>query len=140
MPPPLIALAQALVDIGAFPASAPPNHALLNDYAPGEGILPHTDGPAYAPCTATLSLGSAAVMTLAPALPAGAPPVAEVALPRRSLVVFSGAAYAARHGNPARLRDELGALAPCVNSKDAPFGEWPREQRLSITLRHVRPA
>ena len=139
LPPPLAALARALVAAGAFPAAAPPNHALLNDYAPGEGILPHTDGPAYAPCTATLSLGGAAIMTLAPAAPPGAAPAAEVALPRRSLVVFSGAVYAARHGIPARATDVLGALAPCVNAADAPAPAWPRAQRLSITLRHAPP-
>jgi alkylated DNA repair protein alkB family protein 6 len=31
---------------------------LLNEYQPGQGILPHTDGPRYEDCTATLSLGS----------------------------------------------------------------------------------
>lgn len=35
-----------------------PNHCLVNEYHPGDGILPHTDGPAYVPTVATLSLES----------------------------------------------------------------------------------
>ena len=26
-----------------------PNHVLLNKYKPGDGIMPHSDGPAYYP-------------------------------------------------------------------------------------------
>ncbi|GAA5899671.1 hypothetical protein JCM6882_001179, partial [Rhodosporidiobolus microsporus] len=33
-------------------------------YLPSQGILPHTDGPAYLPCTTTLSLGSHTVLCL----------------------------------------------------------------------------
>ena len=39
------------------------NHVLINDYATSQvGILPHTDGPAYEPCTVTLSLMSSAIL------------------------------------------------------------------------------
>lgn len=34
-----------------------PNHVLINEYRPGEGISPHEDGDAYAPMVATVSLG-----------------------------------------------------------------------------------
>lgn len=33
-----------------------PNHCLVNEYQPGEGIMPHTDGPLFTPIIATLSL------------------------------------------------------------------------------------
>ncbi|KAA1098882.1 hypothetical protein PGTUg99_019660 [Puccinia graminis f. sp. tritici] len=36
----------------------PPNHCLVNEYNPGDGILPHLDGPAYLPTVATISLDS----------------------------------------------------------------------------------
>ncbi|KAF1843172.1 uncharacterized protein K460DRAFT_378373 [Cucurbitaria berberidis CBS 394.84] len=36
-----------------------PNHVLINEYRPGEGIMPHEDGGAYAPVVATVSLGGA---------------------------------------------------------------------------------
>jgi alkylated DNA repair protein alkB homolog 6 len=41
-----------------------PNHVLINEYTPGQGIMPHEDGPAYFPVTATVSLGSAIVLDI----------------------------------------------------------------------------
>ncbi|KAI0673182.1 hypothetical protein C8Q78DRAFT_970439 [Trametes maxima] len=47
-------------ETGVFRGSAhgKPNHIIMNEYAPGQGIMPHEDGPAYYPVVATLSLGS----------------------------------------------------------------------------------
>jgi 2OG-Fe(II) oxygenase superfamily len=43
------------------------NHILINDYFTSQqGILPHTDGPAYQPLTATLSLQSCAILHFTP--------------------------------------------------------------------------
>ena len=39
-----------------------PNHILINEYQPGQGILFHTDGPQYHPKTATISIGGSHVM------------------------------------------------------------------------------
>jgi hypothetical protein len=60
--PPLSVIAQQLVKKGIFSSDQPPNHVLLNEYQPSQGILPHTDGPLYASRTATLSLGSDVVL------------------------------------------------------------------------------
>jgi alkylated DNA repair protein alkB family protein 6 len=38
------------------PHSAP-NHVLVNEYLPGQGIMPHKDGAAYHPVVCTVSLG-----------------------------------------------------------------------------------
>ncbi|KZT00271.1 uncharacterized protein LAESUDRAFT_709093 [Laetiporus sulphureus 93-53] len=48
---------------GAFSESSHrrPNHIIVNEYLPGQGIMPHEDGPAYHPVVTTLSLGSHAV-------------------------------------------------------------------------------
>ncbi|KAJ7730241.1 hypothetical protein DFH07DRAFT_174651 [Mycena maculata] len=48
---------------GVFDASPhkTPNHIIMNEYLPGQGIMPHEDGPAYFPVVATISLGSHAV-------------------------------------------------------------------------------
>ena len=137
LPPPLAALAAALVAAGVFPADAPPDHALLNDYAPGEGILPHTDGPAYQPRVATLSLGSAATLVFSARGPPPAP-LLEVLLAQNSLVVFDGEAYErCLHGVPPRAADAVGELARCANAAvgGAPL---PRGRRVSITLRRAR--
>ncbi|XP_015282151.1 PREDICTED: alpha-ketoglutarate-dependent dioxygenase alkB homolog 6 [Gekko japonicus] len=34
------------------------NHVLVNEYRPGEGIMPHEDGPLYFPTVTTINLGS----------------------------------------------------------------------------------
>ena len=41
-----------------------PNHCLVNEYLPGQGILPHEDGSAYWPVVCTVSLGSHTVLNV----------------------------------------------------------------------------
>lgn len=151
LPPWLSAIVDRLVASGAVLESKRPNHVLVNAYGPGEGILPHTDGPLYHPCTATLSLGSDAVMRFAPRVPTfmvGTPSQArleasksfEVGLARRALVVFTDEAYsAALHDVDAVCEHRV--TARCLNA--ATLG-WPEGSlvpraalRVSLTLRHV---
>jgi alkylated DNA repair protein alkB family protein 6 len=40
------------------------NHVLINEYNPGEGIMPHEDGAAYSPVVATISLGAPIVLDI----------------------------------------------------------------------------
>lgn len=41
-----------------------PNHVLINEYLPGQGIFPHEDGNAYYPVVCTISIGSAIVLDI----------------------------------------------------------------------------
>jgi alkylated DNA repair protein alkB homolog 6 len=41
-----------------------PNHVLVNEYQPGQGIMPHEDGPAYFPLTATVSLSGHTILEI----------------------------------------------------------------------------
>ncbi|EAW08192.1 uncharacterized protein ACLA_029200 [Aspergillus clavatus NRRL 1] len=41
-----------------------PNHVLINEYRPGQGIMPHEDGATYYPLVATVSLGASIVLDL----------------------------------------------------------------------------
>lgn len=41
-----------------------PNHVLVNEYKPGEGIMAHEDGAAYWPVVATVSLGASIVLDI----------------------------------------------------------------------------
>lgn len=59
---PLVEIASLLTSKRIFPSSEPPNHVLLNEYQPSQGILPHTDGPSYSSRTATISLSSSVVL------------------------------------------------------------------------------
>ncbi|KAI9332213.1 hypothetical protein BDR26DRAFT_898986 [Obelidium mucronatum] len=38
------------------------NNCLVNEYLPGQGIMPHLDGPAYKPTVATVSLGEYTIL------------------------------------------------------------------------------
>ncbi|CAN8096271.1 unnamed protein product [Discula destructiva] len=41
-----------------------PNHVLINEYPPGQGIMPHKDGPAYHPVVCTVSLGASLCLNI----------------------------------------------------------------------------
>lgn len=81
--------AQRLFDEKIF--SFKPNHVLINEYHRGDGIMPHSDGPAYFPLVATLSLGSATTITFCHN--ANREPLFSVVLPPRSLLLFTGDLY-----------------------------------------------
>ncbi|KAF9054139.1 hypothetical protein BJ165DRAFT_1337285 [Panaeolus papilionaceus] len=51
-------LISRIKNTGAFDNSphGQPNHIIMNEYLPGQGIMPHEDGPRYHPVVATLSL------------------------------------------------------------------------------------
>lgn len=38
------------------------NHVLVNEYQPGQGIMPHTDGPLFFPTISTISCGSHTIL------------------------------------------------------------------------------
>eukprot|EP00933_Yihiella_yeosuensis_P045770 TRINITY_DN41194_c0_g1_i1.p1 TRINITY_DN41194_c0_g1~~TRINITY_DN41194_c0_g1_i1.p1 ORF type:complete len:281 (+),score=56.57 TRINITY_DN41194_c0_g1_i1:65-907(+) len=138
-----------------------PNHVLINHYQPGGGIMPHTDGPAYHPQAAIISLGSAVVFDFwrnHAQTTDGTPPVVSLLVPPRSLLLFDGEAYKTHlHGIADRTYDSLGHVANwsqvqqrCLEgSVDAPAWfqrqiEEPsglrREERYSLTVRYVPPS
>jgi alkylated DNA repair protein alkB family protein 6 len=55
-------------DLGIFDHTphGQPNHVLINEYRPGEGIMPHEDGDAYAHVVATVSLGAGLCLDVLP--------------------------------------------------------------------------
>eukprot|EP00439_Symbiodinium_sp_Y106_P081264 s42_g20.t1 len=150
LPPWLQELCLAVGDAAALEPT--PNHVLVNHYQPGQGILPHTDGPAYSPWAAIVSLGSAVVFDFwrdHAHVAGGEAPVASLLVPPRSLLVFSDEAYKQHlHGISDRLADDLQGLDNW--SPDAtPRGSWAvrqlrgdgslqREERYSLTIRHPR--
>ncbi|KJA24935.1 hypothetical protein HYPSUDRAFT_183277 [Hypholoma sublateritium FD-334 SS-4] len=90
-----------------------PNHVIINEYLPGQGIMPHEDGPQYHPVVATLSLGSHTVFHYyqyradGDGDPASSGhgktidtrPTLSVILEPRSLIISSGAMYTSHlHG------------------------------------------
>jgi alkylated DNA repair protein alkB family protein 6 len=85
-------LAQRLVAEKIFPRAHLPNHCLINAYTPGQGILPHQDGPAYYPKVAILSLAQTVILSFRHTV-GDLVPVTSIVLAPNSLVVFEGDAY-----------------------------------------------
>jgi alkylated DNA repair protein alkB homolog 6 len=135
MPGPLQRLVDAFVAQGIFQAEEPPNHVLVNEYHPGQGILPHTDGPAYASRTATLSLGSDVLIdfTPRPNCRQDNHQQPQLWLEKGSLVVFQESAYLDYcHGIADRVLEET--VSDCCLNKAA--GETiSRGYRISLTFR-----
>ena len=137
-----------------------PNHVLVNEYRAPAGVSPHNDGSTYAPKVAILTLEGDALIDFwendgSPTAvereeaeeedeedrknnrrPPSPSPRAQVALRRRSLLVYEGEAYDLRHGIRRRFVDTI--TRACVNAESARVaaGETvPRgERRVSVVF------
>ncbi|KAL5366164.1 hypothetical protein BJX96DRAFT_169701 [Aspergillus floccosus] len=144
--------------LGIF-ADAPhgaPNHVLVNEYRPGQGIMPHEDGAAYYPLVATVSLAAPIVLDLyskggaddadadADADKRHRQPQHRILQERRSLLVTRGKIYTEfLHGIAETTADEdLGAESICnwdLLREPQQFRgvRVKRETRISLTYRDV---
>ncbi|ETW00557.1 hypothetical protein H310_07142, partial [Aphanomyces invadans] len=92
----LQALSTSFVEMGLFDTAHTPNHALINEYRPGDYILPHEDGPLYHPLVAIVSLGANAVMSFKRhrhLVDHASSETIPIRVNRRSLIVFTDQAY-----------------------------------------------
>lgn len=125
-----------------------PNHCLVNAYEPGQGIMPHVDGPTYAPITATVSLTSHTVLNIYEKNEQGE----RVAAPRwrilqepRSLLITTDDMYKSTlHGIDESERDENLTPESIVNwsmlGDQMPFVQGSADRirtRISLTYRDV---
>ncbi|KAJ5185204.1 hypothetical protein N7491_006925 [Penicillium cf. griseofulvum] len=143
-----------------------PNHVLVNEYRPGQGIMPHEDGAAYYPLVATVSLGAPIVLDMYHKHPqgdreesstqakagrdvAGIPspnrrPQYRILQERRSLLIMRGKMYTdLLHGIEETTSDEdLGPHSICnweLLREREPYqiGWYERKTRTSLTYRDV---
>lgn len=133
-----------------------PNHVLINEYAPGQGIMSHEDGSAYYPLVATVSLGAPIVLDLYTKRKSqgreerdedGAEerrPQFRILQERRSLLVTTGELYTdILHGIAESTREEgLGPESVCnwdlLREKNRyECGWFDRATRISLTYRDV---
>ncbi|KAE8349372.1 hypothetical protein BDV28DRAFT_62747 [Aspergillus coremiiformis] len=139
-----------LESLGIFADSphAAPNHVLVNEYLPGQGIMPHEDGAAYHPLVATVSLGAPIVLDLYPKAQfrndEGRRPQHRILQERRSLLVTTQKIYTDYlHGIAETTKDEgLGPDTICnwglLREQDRyRCGGVERETRISLTYRDV---
>ncbi|XP_075555357.1 putative RNA/DNA demethylase ALKBH6 isoform X2 [Dermacentor variabilis] len=152
------ALPQWLKDISAKVASLGvfgeklPNHVLVNEYKPGEGILPHEDGPLYYPVVTNITLNSSTVIdfykprkSTTCEVTADAKDtetnshIGSLLLERRSLLITSGAMYTDYlHGIEGRTKDIIDDSIKNVDACSVKQGTvLQRETRVSLTIRVV---
>lgn len=99
MPAWLHQIIDELRPLNIFDEDTTPNHVLINEYQPSQGIMHHTDGPSYSPYAIILSLESSCIMTFRKKLLAHEIGLIEnkdllqVVLQPRSLLVFTDDAY-----------------------------------------------
>jgi alkylated DNA repair dioxygenase AlkB len=122
--PPL--LAELALSVEQDTGCEPLTQAIVNEYLPGQGISAHIDSAVFGPTVASVSLGSNAVMVFRDRANFRS---VSVPLPRRSLMVMSGAAREHwTHEIPAR-RSDRGVPG---------LSQVRRGRRVSITFRSVR--
>lgn len=126
---------------------ARPNHVLINEYLPGQGIMPHKDGSAYYPVVCTISLGGTLCLDIHEAKGDGSTepkPRWKILQEPRSLLITTGKAYADYlHGiaeitkdidlNPHTVANWSQLRSPDL-LKD---GQIERQVRTSLTYRDV---
>jgi alkylated DNA repair protein alkB homolog 6 len=124
-----------------------PNHVLINEYKPGEGIMPHEDGPAYSCITATVSLGSHTVLSIYKKNADGereAEPSWRILQEPRSLLVTMGDMYSCTLHGIAELHTDENLNSQGIvnfhllgNPQAYQTGTAERSTRTSLTLRDV---
>lgn len=124
-----------------------PNHVLINEYLPGQGISPHKDGAAYYPAVCTVSLGSSLCLNLYGSKEDGtieSEPRWRILQEPRSLLIISGELYTNYlHGIEEITEDVNLSLDTVTNwqllgsSAKLDSGQSVRQTRTSLTYRDV---
>lgn len=137
------------------------NHVIINEYLPGQGIMPHEDGPSYYPAVATISLGSHTVMhyhqykpseddsNTSTARPIDPTPILSLLLEPRSLIITTDQLYTTHlHAIEPLEQDEISPGGTNIANKDSITsqelkevvergGTLQRANRVSLTCRVV---
>eukprot|EP00743_Colponemidia_sp_Colp-15_P006275 GILK01006751.1.p2 GENE.GILK01006751.1~~GILK01006751.1.p2 ORF type:complete len:316 (-),score=19.71 GILK01006751.1:1189-2136(-) len=141
LPPWLQACGHRLVQSKIFDRE--PNHVLLNEYEPGQGIMPHTDGPLYVPFVAILSLQGDTMFQFWESVRDSrfGSPLLSLYVRRRSLLLFSEDAYTKFvHGLEEKESDIITESVANTEAAKVEVGqELPRHTRISFTIRIVLP-
>ena len=122
------------------------NHVLLNEYQPGQGIMPHLDGPLFYPTISTISLGSSTLLNFyreagedeAESLQFADRLVTSLFVQPRSLLVLKDEMYAKYlHGIEETDQDVISDKICNLHDPSVIGQAFPRSTRISLTIRHV---
>ena len=116
------------------------NHCLVNEYIPGQGIMPHLDGPTFYPTVSTISCGSHTILEFAD-LNDNSGRACDLLLERRSLVIVQKEMYTAHMHSISEIKEDV-LTDRCVNvdncSVKYEVGDvLKRDTRISLTIRYV---
>lgn len=119
-----------------------PNHCLINEYLPGQGIHPHEDGGAYWPVVATVSLGSHIVLEVKPKDRTSTG--WRILQEPRSLLITTGELYTETLHGIGEVEVDEGLNPESIINWDL-LGDWEafatgkalRQKRISLTFRDV---
>ncbi|KFM74967.1 putative alpha-ketoglutarate-dependent dioxygenase ABH6, partial [Stegodyphus mimosarum] len=124
-----------------------PNHVLVNEYLPGQGIMPHEDGPLFYPTIATINLGSHTILDYYEKInvlehsktETESNYVGSLLLERCSLLVVQHDLYHKYlHGIQEKEVDIINEKIKNLNACNNLVGcELKRNTRISLTIRHV---
>ncbi|KAK4037582.1 hypothetical protein OUZ56_029613 [Daphnia magna] len=115
-----------------------PNHVLINEYKPNEGIMPHLDGPLYSSTIATINLGSHTVLNFYKSEKRDKIAFS-LFLEARSLLIQQGDMYENYlHGIDERSEDVIDNSMVNVHNNDLISQSLKRGTRVSLTIRHVQ--
>ncbi|TVY83260.1 Alpha-ketoglutarate-dependent dioxygenase alkB-like protein [Lachnellula suecica] len=124
-----------------------PNLVLINEYQPGEGIMPHKDGVAYHPVVCTVSLGSSLTLGIHGKNESGSTesePRWRILQEPRSLLITTGELYTDFLHGIAEITEDVSLSPDTVSNWDllrSPDriidGRHQRETRTSLTYRDV---
>ncbi|XP_062617557.1 alpha-ketoglutarate-dependent dioxygenase alkB homolog 6-like [Saccostrea cucullata] len=130
-----------------------PNHVLVNEYLPGQGIMPHEDGSLFFPVVSTISLGSHTLLEFYHPIKSENQSCDEkpetsfedrfltsILLEPRSLVFVCDDMYRTYlHGISERTTDRISESIANIDKCeiDKSVTELHRTTRVSLTIRHV---
>ncbi|EDW11052.1 hypothetical protein AWZ03_006904 [Drosophila navojoa] len=132
-------------NLGIF-ESQKANHVLVNEYLPGQGILPHTDGPLFYPIISTISCGAHTVLEFTKRETTGEANdgvvVFKLLLEPRSLLILKDTLYsdymhAISEINEDTLCDRICNYNLCENTYKIGDHLVRRAPRISLTIRNV---
>lgn len=118
-----------------------PNHVLINEYLPGQGILGHLDGPLFYPTVTTISCGSHTVLKFLTDVESNTQTICKILIEPRSLVVLQDDMYhkylhQIDEVEVDKIDKDFINLEECGST--VVIGEQlKRSTRFSLTIRHV---
>uniref|UniRef100_A0A1B6DL64 Fe2OG dioxygenase domain-containing protein n=1 Tax=Clastoptera arizonana TaxID=38151 RepID=A0A1B6DL64_9HEMI len=134
-----------VIHLGIYDLDSKPNHVLVNEYLPGQGIMSHFDGPLFYPTVTTISCGSHTLLELFKPVEKESciehSETMSLLLERRSLLVLQNTMYDRfQHSIEERKIDFLTDSILNLENTGQKYniGDMlERCTRISLTIRHV---